>query len=1051
MKLKLEPYDPKALENFRPHPEPKQYFEIVYPSRPFSEGLDKSMKSYVSVISTPTADTTGSCIILAFDDKKYLFGNVHEGLQRVCTQNRRRFGRISNVFLTGKTEWRTTGGLLGFIITVADVMQTISSDMRTTVGEAQVRLLARQNQTTSLAAVQEMEKKSSQLKDKLSKMEVPEMAIHGGKNIMQMLATARRFIFRRGLPLKIHEYAHNVSTVSPTWEDHHIRVWAMPLWPQNHDIDANGKSSRKRSFDDYSKDNGLSRRELADDGAERLQGIMTDMFDSDWQLDTLTETQLSEVKWPAMIFVRDPETKELKKYIGPVPGDGEDLPDIKVLVRKPWPGALTTELPATKPSPVSISYIVKNLPRRGKFDRELAIKLGVKPGPAFSELTKGATIKTAEGQIVTPERVTGPMIEGEGFAVIELPTAEYISSLKNSTAFQDEKVMKGVEAIFWFLGPGITNDPAFQALVKEHPNRKHIISSVDHCANYLSMDSAAGAQLRHRTLDEARFGMPLFNNATTKLPQDLSDCTIAHRGIILDLSPEVKFTSTMNPGPLNAVEAMGVSKSVKQLSNLAHKELRQPDFIKAYQDQRLPGDDAEIVTLGTGSSVPSKQRNVSATLLRIPNVGSYLLDCGEGTMGQLARIYPADELKKILKNLKLVWISHLHADHHLGLASIIKAWHTAVYGDPQDMKPNEDKSPDQLTDPIKDLEQQQGLCVMAESTMLQWLKEYSEIENFGYNRVVPICVNPTTFDESNNIITPTKFEWNDTSLGFKTADSRVNTVMRKITGLANLQSVYVLHCAGAKAVSMTWPSGLKISYSGDCRPSKRFTIIGRDSTVLIHEATFDDALSGDAEAKRHSTTREAIGVGLEMRAKRIILTHFSQRYSKIPALENVVAIPTNFEDLTNTSAYNIIDPRDRQPKPTPISTEDNFDERTLGSLDSAFGETQYQAPSIMQPRANSTSHDLAVAAREVKIGVAFDHMRVKVKDIIALEKFKPTFQKLYTDYTGTDDDLDEEAKATKKLALKEEAAALDRQQYYDKAKEGNKRKEEEKVQMAMEM
>ena len=1007
------------------------------------------MKNSVFVVSTPTAETTGTSLLLTFDDKKYLFGNVHEGLQRVCIQNGHKLGRLGNIFLTGKTEWRTTGGLLGFIITAADIMQSVTESTKTFIAQAQARLKRRRSVSTSQADIEKLERKSTELKRKLGKVEAPSMVIHGGDNIMQLIATARRFILRRGMPLDIREHAHSVSTVSPTWEDHNIRMWAMPLMPQNHDMDVNGKSSRKRSFDDYSKNDDFPISKPDTDRLQLLQGTMTDMFDSDWRIDTLIETQLSEVRMPAVIFVRNPETKALEKYTGPAPNTGKDLPDIKVLVRQPWPGALVKELPATKPSPVSVSYIVKNQPRRGKFDRELAIKLGVKAGPAFSELTRGATIKTADGQMVTPEQVTGPTIEGEGFAVIELPTAEYISSLRNSAAFQSETVLKGVEAIFWLLGPGMTSNPAFQKLIKEKPNWKHIISSADHCANYLSMDSAAVAQLRHRILDEARFDLPVFDNATIKLPQELSNCTIAHRGMSLHLTPEVTFSPEMEPGPLNTIESMKrMSQAVKQLSVIAHQDLKQPAFIKAYQDQHLLEDDTEVITLGTGSASPSKYRNVSATLLRIPNVGSYLLDCGEGTLGQLARIYPADELQEILKDLRLIWISHLHADHHLGLTSLIKAWHTAVYRDSQDRKSSEHKSPGQLTGSIEDLEKRQGLCVVAESTMLQWLKEYSEIENFGYDRIVPLCVKPVIFDESNNIIMPTRFEWGDMTLGFQTVDPRINTILRKLTGLANLQSVYVLHCSGARAVSMTWPSGLKISYSGDCRPSKRFTIIGRDSTVLIHEATFDDILAGDAEAKRHSTTREAIAVGLEMRAKRIILTHFSQRYSKIPTLKNVIARPTNFEDLTNTNANDITSLREPPPKPTTTLDEDNFDDRTLGSLDSVFGDTKFQAPSIMQPRSLSVSHDISAAAQEVKIGVAFDHMRVKIKDIIALEKFKPAFAKLYAETEDHDDSPEakptEDAKKPEIVAeITRDNAEKHRQRFLGRDARREEKKEEE--------
>ena len=43
-----------------------------------------------------------------------------------------------------------------------------------------------------------------------------------------------------------------------------------------------------------------------------------------------------------------------------------------------------------------------------------------------------------------------------------------------------------------------------------------------------------------------------------------------------------------------------------------------------------------------------------------------LLDCGEGTYGQLRRRYGAAS-DEIIGSLKCIWISHIHADHHAGL------------------------------------------------------------------------------------------------------------------------------------------------------------------------------------------------------------------------------------------------------------------------------------------------------------------------------------------------------------------------------------------------
>jgi ribonuclease Z len=82
-------------------------------------------------------------------------------------------------------------------------------------------------------------------------------------------------------------------------------------------------------------------------------------------------------------------------------------------------------------------------------------------------------------------------------------------------------------------------------------------------------------------------------------------------------------------------------------------------------------------------------------------------------------------------------------------------------------------------------------------------------------------------------------------------------------------------------------------FSGDTRPCDLLVKeAGANSLdpvgplILIHEATFETGLDSEARDKNHSTVQEAIDVGMGMKAENLILTHFSQRYPKIPVLEN---------------------------------------------------------------------------------------------------------------------------------------------------------------------
>ena len=45
---------------------------------------------------------------------------------------------------------------------------------------------------------------------------------------------------------------------------------------------------------------------------------------------------------------------------------------------------------------------------------------------------------------------------------------------------------------------------------------------------------------------------------------------------------------------------------------------------------------------------------------------SILMDCGEGTHGQLVRLLGSRRAADTLRRLSAIYISHLHADHHIG-------------------------------------------------------------------------------------------------------------------------------------------------------------------------------------------------------------------------------------------------------------------------------------------------------------------------------------------------------------------------------------------------
>ena len=119
--------------------------------------------------------------------------------------------------------------------------------------------------------------------------------------------------------------------------------------------------------------------------------------------------------------------------------------------------------------------------------------------------------------------------------------------------------------------------------------------------------------------------------------------------------------------------------------------------------------------------------------------------------------------------------------------------------------------------------------------------------------------------------------------------------------LESLESVSVNHCHLSYGIVLVSKCGWKLVYSGDTTPDRRLWERGKDATLLIHEATFDSELVADARKKKHSTVAGAIDVAIKMNAKHLILTHFSQRYPKLPTFKEEDAmknVTVSFDFMT---------------------------------------------------------------------------------------------------------------------------------------------------------
>ncbi len=251
-----------------------------------------------------------------------------------------------------------------------------------------------------------------------------------------------------------------------------------------------------------------------------------------------------------------------------------------------------------------------------------------------------------------------------------------------------------------------------------------------------------------------------------------------------------------------------------------------------------------------------------------------------------------ENLEFYFKELKLVYLSHLHADHHLGIISILKEWYKYNHNNDQ---PLYLVTPWQYSHFVNE-----WFNVEGDKSILDRIT-YISCENFlvgkERNEVEQIDFEDFEIGTEMDFVSATKSPKRD-----------INAILSlyRDVGIKKLATCRAIHCAWAYSCSITFktsqhgdiegPNTFKVSYSGDTRPNlySFSNGIGKASDLLIHEATLENSKEEEAKLKRHCTINEAIDVSNNMKAKKLILTHFSQRYPKFPEISNNIVVQSDY-------------------------------------------------------------------------------------------------------------------------------------------------------------
>jgi len=277
----------------------------------------------------------------------------------------------------------------------------------------------------------------------------------------------------------------------------------------------------------------------------------------------------------------------------------------------------------------------------------------------------------------------------------------------------------------------------------------------------------------------------------------------------------------------------------------------------------------KIVFLGTSAAIPTNERGLSSiAIARGDEI--IIFDAGEGMQIKFIR-------SKLGINKKMkIFVTHIHGDHCLGLLGLLQT--LSLMG---------------RTKPIE---------IFGESRLQEFILINQKILNFNVNyqfTIHAIKKEGIVVEEKEYFIKACLADHSILAFSFILEEHRrpgiFNIEHAQQLGIPEgklyslLQHGFDIEYKGTKffAKEFTGPSrpGRKIGISGDTRPSKKLELFFKDCDVLIFESTFTTQERKKAIERFHSTASEASSLAKIANVEKLILTHFSSRYTNLEVIE----------------------------------------------------------------------------------------------------------------------------------------------------------------------
>jgi len=551
-----------------------------------------------------------------------------------------------------------------------------------------------------------------------------------------------------------------------------------------------------------------------------------------------------------------------------------------------------------------LSYVCKSKKLPGKVLTEKLNEFKV-PKNLIGKLMSEGSLEI-DGKIIKAEQLKEPDAPGPCFIIIDCPKIEYLANLLSNPDIvelfegkinEKENILR---AIIHLSPAEVVKHPNYKEFIKNFcPKTQHIFT--DHGLKDASDLTLATENkgFRHfyytnlynkfhpTQFPKLQFFVP---ENSSNLEEFLTDVSFKSTGKMLS---ELTLAPKKNEGFAQLKDVKETASKIDSILQNPATELeytKTKDIIEKIKSESaevkelkmFANSDPEIVMLGTGSMMPSLYRNVSGIYLRFQthkNIGM-VFDAGEGSYYQLKNHYGLELTETLLKQLRVIFITHIHADHHLGLLQFLK-----------ERAKRAKEGQEGFSDPV---------YIIVPPNFVPWFDKYcKEIDAFSCKVICSPHLNPFENQAGDEEIKQEETIDVEDEVGYDFyADPAQKEFLKKFEevsmanvkefrtfldqelGIINFETIPVVHCPQSYANLIEHKDGWRVVYSGDTKYCEGLISRVKNATVIIHEATFNDELREQARMRNHSTDKEAIITGMKLNCWRTILTHFSQRYAK---------------------------------------------------------------------------------------------------------------------------------------------------------------------------